>query len=875
MSQSVVNRPDVHVLPARVGVPAAPGWAVPRRALASRLEVGISGQLTVVAAPTGAGKSLGVASWAACSDSSVRMIWLNLARGGSDPDRVWRHLRESLAGEGVPDLPGIPPYRGSGTRRNAALADLGVALRERGPWVAVLDGYPAGRPGRLGTELGIVLEHARRGLRLVVLSQAEPALNLHRTAAAGELTRVDAAELVMDDAEIEELLRREGVDHDDETTAAVSEHTAGWACGVRLAAVALRGARDLRTAMVDTDRAVADYLTHEVLDTMSSSARELIIWTSLVKGVAPGLAKAVLPKGADSAFDQTIAATGLIQQGSDDSYRCHPLLRSAARAQLASHPPDLTRNEPRKLLVWYLDHGDSRAAIELAVAARDWNRAAELLVQSHAVPRLVGRAASETVQLASRLPDVQEAEPLLRAAIALVDGDARAAEVALGRAAAGETRSDAHQLALAIARLGVARLSGQSLPDEEYGDKARALVAQLRLSEHDAKSELSLILDATTAAVDAARGEHDRAALSLAHGADAAGTRRLGGWSDCVGQLALVEAYRGDLRSATFHAAQVLAVSNEDVWAGVAQAHTAMAWVQVDRGAPDEARRSLDDAGVMARGRLEPWLSLAMETAEARLLVAAGRPEAALARTASATAAVERAGLTSWLVGFLTTISAEALLAAGEPQRALAMLTAPQTDAAHVERTVLTAAARRDIGDARGASAVLASVVEEVPLAPLSVQIDAWLLEMRLAHDQGHVDRARLLADRALRAASAQELRRPFAHECSWLRWFLHRETALLRIHRSFVASLLPARSALPTARHGVPTARTMVLEPLTERETQVLELLAQMCSTEEIADELFVSANTVKTHMKGVFRKLCVNRRGDAVRQGRELGLC
>jgi LuxR family maltose regulon positive regulatory protein len=761
-------------------------------------------------------------------------------------------------------------------RRNGALADLGGALRERGPWVAVLDGYPAGRPGRLGRELEIVLEHARRALRLVVLSQADPALNLHRTAAAGELTRVDAAELVMDDAEIEELLRREGVDHDDDTTAAVSEHTAGWACGVRRAAVALRGARDLGTAMVETDRAVADYLTHEVLDTMSSSVRELIIWTSLVEEVAPGLAKAVLPKGADSAFDQTIAATGLVQRGSDDSYRCHPLLRSAARAQLASDPPDLTRDMPRRLLIWYLDHGDSRAAIEFAVAARAWSRAAELMVQSHAVPRLVAGAASETVQLASRLPDVQAAEPLLRAAIALVDCDAQAAEAALERAAAGETRSEAHQLALAIARLGVARLSGQSLPDAEHGARARALLAQLPLSEHDARSELSVILDSMTAAVEAGRGEHDRAALSLTRGADAAGARQLrGGWSDCAGQLALLEAYRGDLRSAVLHAEQVLAASNEDAWAGVAQAHTAMAWIQVDRGAPDEARRPLDDAGVMARGRLEPWLLLAMETVEARLLVAAGRPEAALARTASATAAVERAGPTPWLVGFLTTISAEALLAAGEPQRALAMLTARQTDAAHVERTVLTAAARRDIGDARGASAVLASVVEAVPLAPLSVQIEAWLLEMRLAHDQGHVDRARLLADRALRAASAQELRRPFAHECSWLRWFLHRETALLRSHRSFVASLLPARSALPTARHGVPSARTMVLESLTERETQVLELLAQMCSTEEIAEELFVSANTVKTHMKGVFRKLCVNRRVDAVRQGRELGLC
>ena len=65
------------------------------------------------------------------------------------------------------------------------------------------------------------------------------------------------------------------------------------------------------------------------------------------------------------------------------------------------------------------------------------------------------------------------------------------------------------------------------------------------------------------------------------------------------------------------------------------------------------------------------------------------------------------------------------------------------------------------------------------------------------------------------------------------------------------------------------------LLEPLTERETQVLELLAQMCSTDEIAAELFVSVNTVKTHLKGIFRKYAVKRRVDAVRRGRELGVC
>jgi LuxR family maltose regulon positive regulatory protein len=126
-----------------------------------------------------------------------------------------------------------------------------------------------------------------------------------------------------------------------------------------------------------------------------------------------------------------------------------------------------------------------------------------------------------------------------------------------------------------------------------------------------------------------------------------------------------------------------------------------------------------------------------------------------------------------------------------------------------------------------------------------------------------------------LHAASAEELRRTLAGDGAWLQWLLTRDGARLRQYLPFVQSLPGEASAEPRGVKPRAIATESPLEPLTEREAQVLQLVAQMCSTDEIAAELYVSPNTVKTHVKGILRKYGVTRRVDAVRLGRELGSC
>ena len=141
---------------ARAGLPVVPSWTLPREGLNERLDLGVGGVVTVVSAPTGAGKTLGVASWAAGPTSPPGLVWLNLARGGAEPDRVWRLLRRGLHEAGERRLPPVPKSPASAAVRIRALVELGEALRDREPWTVVLDGYPTGTPATLGSELEIV-----------------------------------------------------------------------------------------------------------------------------------------------------------------------------------------------------------------------------------------------------------------------------------------------------------------------------------------------------------------------------------------------------------------------------------------------------------------------------------------------------------------------------------------------------------------------------------------------------------------------------------------------------------------------------------------------------------------------------------------------
>ena len=429
-------------------------------------------------------------------------------------------------------------------------------------------------------------------------------------------------------------------------------------------------------AMEATDRAIEDYLAHEVLAGMTAPVRRLLVWTSVVEVVAPGVVRAVLGPDTRRAIEQTMAATGLVQRFADGSIRCHPLLRAAARSQLSAELTHEARAAYERVVRWFADHGELDAAVELGLAAHDWAVAASILVQAHAVPRIVAGTAHEVVLRAAALPQVQAVEPLLQTAFALARDDLIAAEVTFAsRVSRREQVSSAELIATAFLHLGIARLSGRPLADPGLVPRTRGLLAQASVSD-PGLGDLAVILDAFTGALEVPTGNLNQAVITLSRGANAPriGNSQLAS-ADCAGQLALIEAYRGNLREAARRAASVLAVASVEQRGGVAHAHTAMAWVHTDRGELPQARAHLDRVKSTFPGAREPWLAIAGHLVEARLLIASARPDEAMRLAASPKQLLEGIEFSEWFADLLISLSAEALLAAGEPKEALALVT--------------------------------------------------------------------------------------------------------------------------------------------------------------------------------------------------------
>lgn len=391
----------------------------------------------------------------------------------------------------------------------------------------------------------------------------------------------------------------------------------------------------------------------------------------------------------------------------------------------------------------------------------------------------------------------------------------------------------------------------------------------IRSTQRD-KPHVSTELDARWGLAQAAHGHLNEAAQTLAHGMDH------GDVEHCAGQLALVEAFRGDLGRAQRHASLALSVDRNPTGEGEHHAHLAQAWIQLERTEHDECEHTLRLVGAPVDARQESWYATARHLLEARLLIATHRPDAA-SRLLATTTENPADGRSGWARAVLAVAHAEALLAAGESRLALAALT-PMSGEAEAESAVATATGRQAIGDGRGAKSVLHSVTAALEHAPLGLQIRAWILEARIAGEHDQHKRCWSLVERALRTAATDDLRAPLLWDWSWLRTYVEREPVLRHLHRSFLLGFRDLHAA-DRALTGPPTQIRDLpgipfSAPLTEREAQVLELLAQMYSTEEIAGALYVSSNTVKTHVKGIFAKLCVNRRVDAVRRGQQLGL-
>jgi LuxR family transcriptional regulator, maltose regulon positive regulatory protein len=511
---------------------------------------------------------------------------------------------------------------------------------------------------------------------------------------------------------------------------------------------------------------------------------------------------------------------------------------------------------------------------------------ARILLRSMVVGRILAGAGTDVVQLVIQQSEFGESEPLLLAGAALAHSWLDITDLALARAGselAQRTEPELSDvLSLALLNMATSRLRDEADLGLAQVRHVEELMAKLTAPERAQTPELPPLIDYYIAGFELSRGNLGTARWTLERGAG-----RFRQWLDaptdaeqlvraaCAGQLAWIDAVCGDLRRATRYASSLLTDRQADSGEiGVLFAHLATAWTHVERGEIEQATQRLDHAQSRNNHNPDPVLAAAERLTQVRLALATDEPETAL-RLLESTSMMNCEIVDGWFADQFLLARAESLLAVAEPQQAIAVLT-PAPELAATEARLILVRAARLAGDRRAAKQMLGQVPSDPVAMSIISQTRRWLLQAELAIEQGNYEQAQLLVDRALRTATREQLRATVGWAGSWLRAFVARDSGLSHRHAAFLASVPLAATSTIDQWQGEAGARDATLVvPLTARETDVLRLLAQLCTNEEIAADLVLSMNTVKTHIRSLFQKLSVTRRADAVRRGRALGLC
>ncbi|MEU0246158.1 LuxR C-terminal-related transcriptional regulator [Streptomyces sp. NPDC006235] len=864
------------LLRTRFALPKRPAGFLRRSRLTGHLDQALMTPLTMVNGPAGAGKTLLVADWAAGLREPV--VWLTADPGDQAPGIFWAYVLEALRAAGVPvaGQVGCPAEAGRVDRRT--LTRLAADLESRDhTTVVVLDEFDRVTSPEIAEQLQFVLHHAGHGLRLVLVTRTEPLLPLHRYRAAGEMTEIRDAELAFTAEEAADLLSRHGLHLNPSAVRALVDRTQGWAAGLRLCALAARQVADphLYVKQFEADHsAVADFLLAEVLDRQPPGTQDLLLRISVLDRCCPDLVNALtLRTDAEQVLAALHRENAFVQYLGHSWYGLHPLFAEILRAHLRERFPGLEQQLRGRAARWLRRSGALHEALVQGAAADDWEFTADAVVDDLAIGQLfTGLHAEDLSALFARMsPEATGPAPdLVRAARELAHHDLDHGLPHLhraGRDLAGNGSDRAPvRLGRALLEALAARMTGAPDRAERAADEARGLRQDVpaHLLENHPEVTALLLTHLGSARLWAGRFDDARDALSAVAAHPGGATMALPRW-EALGHLALIDHLNGRPGPAE-HKALAAAGQAERYslppQSGAGLAPLVLAAVLIDRDELDDAQALLDAAAVSRPLGDDPVTQAGRTLTRGRLLLARGDARAALA---AADASVPAAVSSPWVEDHAALLASAAHLARGHPEAARAVV---ERVAHHGTACAVEAArARLAAGHVEGALDMIDSLPEDDRPGP-AVAVRATLVRAQASHETGDPVTARRLVARALLDGRRGHLRRPFLEAGPWLRPLL----STGRCRELAGGWLLPRPGRPHDPGPGAPDRQpALAVEELSARERDVLRLLAEMRSTEEIAAGLHVSVNTVKTHLKSIYRKLAVGRRGDAVRRARE----
>jgi len=805
------------------------------------------------------------------------------------------------------------------------------------PVLLILDNVEVLAGSKTLTGLDELIQHEPPGLRLLLIGRYPPGLALARFRLAGELADIGAAELACTGEETEAYFAMLGIPLSPAERLKVLEQTEGWLAGLRLTALAAEAGGSVpdgratggQPAASAAGTLVADYLHDEVLGQLPDRVRSFLLRTCLTPTVSADLARDLTGEpGSARLLEQLSRETSLIQPVASSSpsaaaeYRYHPMLRNVLAADLRRERPDDVAALYGQVARWHAGRGQVLAAVQAAAAVGDWQFGLQLLRDAGPAVMLSAAAPGMEAALASLRPGQLSGEMTVAIALAagrLWQGDPDGALPHLEAAQSGLAslaEPDRGHAESWVAALDVLhRTATGGWPGglaRERQVAGRASASPRGAAEHQAAGVLWLALGlAALSEFDTRRARSAllHAGSQLAAGGLFALRERSRSWE------AVACALDGDLAAATRLADGVAdgpQRQDEDLAPVLALAG---ATVSLARDEPDGATLLLDQAELGASApRLagEPSIAIICGLLRARLAVADGNLAGArgLVRWLTDTAAAE--GQSGYApepaVGELATpvllpgevteparrtgtatvigvMDAEISLAAGERERArvtLGELAAPwpaepavaaaDRDAALPRPDAVVCQARLLIADSdeKGALKLLEPLLADGTGAWSVADRIAVLLAALVAHRRlGQSAEAAELLSAALALAEPDDAYSPFLVAGPPVRSAL---TALISPSSRFAgfAGRILDRFDGRQARHS--GAQPPAL--LTDSELAVLRFLPSHMTNQEIAEALFLSINTIKTHLSSVYRKLGVANRRQAIAQGRRLEL-
>jgi LuxR family maltose regulon positive regulatory protein len=911
------------LLQTKLYIPPVRPELVPRPRLIGQLDAGLHRKLTLVSAPAGFGKTTLLSEWVGSCGRPVG--WVSLDESDNDPARFLAYFVVALQtietdiGEGVLSAfqaPQPPPMESLLT----ALVNDIAAIPD--PFVLVLDDYHLITAQPIHDALTFLLDHLPPQMHLVIASRADPPLAVARLRGRGQLTELRQTDLRFTPDEAAAFLNQVmGLELSADDVAALASRTEGWIAGLQMAAVSMQGQEDIASfvhAFTGSDRYVLDYLVEEVLQRQPNSVQTFLLQTAILDRLTGSLCDAVMdwrlevggwkwegdqrptanlqpPTSSQQVLEYLEHANLFIVPLDNERqwYRYHRLFADLLRQRLHQAQPDLVPTLHHRASTWHEQNGLMATAIDHALSAGDLERAARLIEQTaeatlmrseiatflswmemlpdelvrarpllcvfHSGALLWGSRPLDTIE--ARLQDAVEADPdgsisgevaAIRALLAAHQGDVRRSTELSHRALELLPEESLFLRSVVAGSLGLAYLWSDDVvaATQTFDELAR-------IGQETGNVMLTVMALRRLARLRRMQGQLHEARALYEQALELAVDRQ--GRPLPIAGIALIglgELWRewNDLEAAMRDLTEGIELTSQWSEAGTVEGYIRVARVRQAQGDKDGAREAIQKAQQLAlKTDTTEVDDLSVALHQARLWVAQGNLEVALRW-------VEERGL-------------DRDVDSAELKESDDLLNYHLRKYEHVVLARLLMAQDRP-DEARALLEPLLPRIEQQ--GRIGMVIEIHVLRTLALQAQSDVAQAMTALERALSLAEPGGYVRIFVDEGPPMARLLC-QAAARGIAPEYTGRLLaafPDSEFEPAVSSKTQKLKPQMVEPLSERELEVLQLIAEGFSNREIAQKLFLSVSTVKVHTYNIYSKLGVHSRTQAVAKARALGV-